>query len=275
MAEVEGRSEPGAGPLPGFAHNGCPMTIPISLRSVACSVLLLVLAGSSALIRAQDTGSSASETAETEVGARATLPYRHLMRIAQSDRAREKDAESYRLRIASSIGTAPEKIRLVIDSREGAIPLLVDDQGFFEVPNTLDLLAENPLVVTNQPRGTLNISVSLEVPPFDPPEIEDGKVPYRELFGPLIELQEVVRKVNPTFGLPGNGQLALSIETDQPIRITRDFGTRTFRPKDGIVLMVLEAYLLEENPVVEIPGKVEMNLRPVTDRQAEEIKASY
>jgi len=206
----------------------------------------------------------------------AALPYQQVIRIARSDMNNDEEAEKYRLRIQSRLpGVKPADIELFLDTEKGPVFVLVDNEGFIEVPNSAALHAENPHLVSNQPKQTLNIFVDLELPKVTPPKIEDGKVAYRELFRPLIEIQEEMRKVDPTFGLRGRQQFVLEIETgEDPIKITRAFGTRTFRPNSrGKVYMVFESYLFEENPTVEIPDEIKMNVLPVSPEEFEDIRA--
>ncbi len=206
----------------------------------------------------------------------ARLPYAQLLRIAQSDMRAKPDADSYRLRIQSRIPSVKtEDIELYFDIQDKPLYLPVDGDGFFEVPHTAALVATNPDLVANQPRGSLDIFVDLEVPKVSPPKIKDGKVAYQELFRPLVEIQNQMRKVDPTFGLSGQQQLVLEIETGEaPIKITRALGSRTFRPNPrGKVYMLMESYLYEENPQVEIPDNAKMNVLPVSTEEAEEIRS--
>ena len=207
----------------------------------------------------------------------ASLPYHQLLKIAKGDAAQKPDAKTYKLRIASTKGVPPEKIQLLLQNKDGPTPLIVDDKGYFEFPNSLELLAENPLLVTNQPRGTLNISFTMVAPPFKPPKIpKDGLIKYKDLFQPLLDVQNAVRNVQPTFGLMGNDQFALKIKTDKPIKVKRPLGVRTYRPnEDGVILLIMEAFYFEENADVEIPGKVEMELKPVSAADAAKIKAKW
>ncbi len=206
----------------------------------------------------------------------ARLPYSQLLRIAQSDAKSKPDAEKYKLRIQSrNPDVKPGHIKLFLDVKDKPMILPVDNDGFVEVPHTAALVAQNPDLVANQPRGSLNIFVDLEVPRVSPPEIKDGKVAYQELFRPLVEIQAEMRKVDPTFGLSGQQQFVLEIETgDQPIKITRAFGARTYRPNSrGKVYMIMESYLYEENPQVEIPDEVKMNVLPASPEEIEEIRS--
>jgi hypothetical protein len=223
----------------------------------------------------------------------ASMPYRHLIKMAQGEKV-DAEAKSYQMRISSNIGVSPEEIELLLYTGETPLHLIVDDKGNFDVPNTVNLFAENPMLVANQPKGTLNISFKLEVPPFQAPKIEDGKIQYTKLFGPVIEMQNQVRRIDPTFGLMGKDQFALVIRTDQPIKIHRTSGegdkaikgTRTYHPKKvkdakggeekkGVIVLIMEAYMFEDDPVVEIPGKIDMEIKPVSSADAENYKSAY
>ena len=206
----------------------------------------------------------------------ARLPYQQLIKIAQSDSKNKKEAESFKLRIKSRIPSVKSSdIELVLDAKAGPVMLVVDNDGVVVVPNTAALFAENPDLVANQPRGSLNIFVDLAVPKVKPPKIVDGKVTYQELFRPLVSLQEEMKKVDPTFGLNGQQQFVMEIETgEEPIKITRAFGARTYRPNSrGKVYMIMESYLYEENPEVEIPNDAKMNVLPASPEEIEDIRS--
>lgn len=206
----------------------------------------------------------------------ARLPYSQLIKIAQSDAKAKENAESYKLRIQSRDASVESgDIELFLDLEEGPLVLVVDNDGFVEVPNRADLLEKNPDLVANQPRGSLNIFVDLEVPKVSPPKIVNGKVAYQELFRPLVEIQTEMRKVDPTFGLTGQQQFVLEIETgEEPIKISRAFGSRTYRPNTrGKVYMIMESYLYEENPEVEVPDDAKMNVLPASPEEIEDIRS--
>ncbi|MDF1824181.1 MAG: hypothetical protein P1U68_06045 [Verrucomicrobiales bacterium] len=205
----------------------------------------------------------------------ARLPYQQLIKIAQSDARTDPGADEYKLRIQSRDSTIQSKdIELFLDLEEGPLVLVVDNDGFVVIPFNEELMESNPDLIANQPRGSLNIYVDLEVPKVTPPEITDGRVEYRELFRPLVEIQTEMRKVDPTFGLSGQ-QFVLEIETgEEPIKITRALGSRTFRPNSrGKVYMIMESYLYEENPEVEIPNEVKMNVLPASQEEIDDIRS--
>ena len=63
-------------------------------------------------------------------------------------------------RIESKLqGVPPTAIRLTIQARGGAIAIKPTADGSFTFPMNEALLAENPLVLSNQPKGSLTISV--------------------------------------------------------------------------------------------------------------------
>lgn len=205
----------------------------------------------------------------------ARLPYEQLIRIAQSDARAEEDADSYKLKIKSqdeSVKSSDIELFLARDS--GPLVLVVDNDGFVEVPHTQELLEENPDLIANQPKGTLNIYVDLEVPKVTPPDLSEGKVKYRNLFQPLVRIQDEMRKVDPKFGLAGQ-QFVLELETgEEPVKITRELGSRTFRPNaDGKVYMIMESYLYEENPEVTLPSDSKLNVLPASPEEIDDIRS--
>mgnify|MGYP001161450472 FL=1 len=206
----------------------------------------------------------------------ARLPYRQLIKIAQSDSRSEVDSESYRLRIESRNSlVSSQDIELYLDVEDAPIILVVDNDGFVEVPFSKKMMELNPDLVANQPKGTLNIFVDLEIPKVDAPKIKDGKVDYRELFRPLIAIQKEMRKVDPIFGLAGQQQFVLEVDTEgTPLKITRELGSRPFRPnEDGKIYMILESYLYEENPTITIPEEAKIQVLPKSPEEIEEIRS--
>lgn len=251
----------------------------LSMMKTAALFLISLIGISSSLVYSQDEESA--PTPETLSGRPldynnlARLPYQQLIKIAQSDARSNSDADEYRLRIQSRNPAVQSKdIELFLDLEDGPLVLVVDNEGYVTVPYKEDLFEANPDLIANQPRGSLNIYVDLEVPKVTPPEIKDGKVAYQELFRPLVEIQNEMRKVDPTFGLSGQ-QFVLEIETgEEPIKITRALGSRTFRPNSrGKVYMIMESYLYEENPLVEIPNEVKMNVLPASQEEIDDIRS--
>ncbi len=237
--------------------------------------LLLVSFGGAGFAQKEGSTAETFSGRSLDYSGLARLPYQHLIKIAQSDARSKPEADSYKLRIQSrNESVESSDITLFLNLREGPIALVVDNDGFVEVPHTKELLAANPDLIANQPRGSLNIYVDLEVPKVTAPDFSEGKLRYKELFRPLVQIQDEMRKVDPTFGLAGQ-QFVLELETgEEPVKITRELGARTFRPNaSGKVYMIMEAYLFEENPEVTLPKTSKMNVLPATPEEIEDIRS--
>jgi len=51
-------------------------------------------------------------------------------------------------------------------------------------------------------------------------------------------------------------------------------GSRTFRPNSrGKIYMIMESYLYEENPEVQIPNDAKMNVLPASPEEIEDIRS--
>lgn len=208
----------------------------------------------------------------------AKIPYEALIKIAQSDAAQPKDADIYTLRISSKIETVkPGQIELFLDRTKAPHVLKVDANGYFMVPHNAELLAENPDLVSNQPKGSLNLEVKLSLPKPELPKITDGRVRYQELFKPIIVLNDAMRQVDPNFGQPEQQQFAIEIATGTEgwVKMQREFGARTLAPdKAGSVWITYEKLLFDENPEIQImPLDSELSVRPITAAQASDIRS--
>jgi hypothetical protein len=109
-------------------------------------------------------------------------PYAALYRVLAA--AREVESEPL-LRAVQRIeskrpGVRPDQIEVVIAARAGRIVVPIGVDGSAAFPLRDDLLAENPTVHTNQPRGSLTLSVTLALP--TPPSTH---VPVPELLAAL------------------------------------------------------------------------------------------
>lgn len=82
---------------------------------------------------------------------------------------------------------SPDQIRMEIRARAGSRRLAVAASGDFDFPLDEALLSENPNVVSNQPKGSLTLSVTVMLRPF--PTL---RVPYREILAALSQAQQFV-----------------------------------------------------------------------------------
>ena len=266
---------------------------------LAGAVALMCAGGIRPELRAQDaapTGPVSPANADTDAVASAKnteiaqLPYQQLVTIARnnssapgedtgaaddSSTSDEKEpAGKLMLRISSTEGVPVDKITLTIMRASGPVAIPIDEKGDFEVPWSEELSAENPMVVSNQPKGTMNLGFTIVIPEMRP-KVVDGKVAYQELFEQLLEAQKAMRRTNPDFGKPGNETFAIQIVGGgKGVAIERNLGSRTIQPdKAGDVWLVYDLLLFEENPKVTLPEKAQVNIVPVDARDAIRIRA--
>lgn len=86
-------------------------------------------------------------------------------------------------------GVGATDIRITIRAKNGAIPVPVGTDGSVDFPTADALLAENPLVETNQPKGSLalTVNVALRVP-------EALQVPWADLVAALKQADDLFAK---------------------------------------------------------------------------------
>jgi len=85
---------------------------------------------------------------------------------------------------------AANSISIVIRSRNGDIQVPIDSQGRAAFPLSEALVAENPRVVSNQPSGSLRVSLVVEVKP--PAQV---RVTYAELAQAMADVEAAMRKL--------------------------------------------------------------------------------
>ena len=111
-------------------------------RFVVCVVLLFAASAASAAARYLDL-------------------HKYIEPVAKLDGLRYVFAD-LRMRSADP-AVKPETIALTIRARDGDIAVPVGADGRFALPITTTLVQENPEVSTNQPQGSLQLDVSLDV----------------------------------------------------------------------------------------------------------------
>ena len=277
-------------------------SVPAICRLRLLGTFALLLAGSfCSAAQAQDSApagavppapAGAADDARPESKEIAQLPYQKLVTIARNNSGgagettgaaddleggagdEEKEARKLMLRISSTIGVPVDKITLTIMRASGPVEIAIDENGDFEVPWSEELHAENPMVVSNQPQGTMNLRFTIEVPEMRP-KVVDGKVRYQELFKQLLAAQKEMRKTNPDFGKPGSETFAIQVvDGGKGVAIERNLGTRTIQPDTaGDVWLVYDLLLFEENPSVTLPEKAQVNIVPVDAHDAIRIRA--
>lgn len=238
------------------------------MRQIMVIVLLLGVAVSS---KAQS--ASPSEGRETF----AQLPYHELVKIAQNDSSQPKIENRLTFILASRNKVSLDQIVLSLELKQGAMSLPIDAKGHFSVPFSDDLMDENPLMISNQPRGSLSLKFTLAVPEMgkiDPPAVVDGKVKYQAVFQSLLSFKEAMKKVDSQFGEKGNQQLAVQCLTKGgAVTIHQQFGSRKLTAgDDDSVWLLYDERLFQENPNISVPEGTEFHLRPVSPENIEALK---
>jgi hypothetical protein len=194
----------------------------------------------------------------------ARLPYALIYQIQQKEASLALTYTNLQvfLRMKSSL---PEvkvaDLKVYIDSKDGPIPVALDPNGKFSVPMRDSLLAENPMILVNQPKGTMEFGwyVGLLVS-----ETPTNGIRYSAMMRPLKDLEAIRSQMIP-------GISALSIhglkliyprDKDGTIVIHAKAGDRTFKTDSAHELVIpWEQPLLEEDPPISLsspPDKVDV-----------------
>jgi len=147
-------------------------------------------------------------------------------------------------------------LAVYIDANEGRIPVAINQtNGTFTVPMRDGLLAERPLIVVNQPKGTMNLEwyVGLRVS-----DIPTNSTHYGQLMRPLKDL-EVIR--NEMRKIPGSPDLEIyglkmiyAPDKEASVVIHASGGERVLKTDETHSLVVpYDPALLAEDPFVSIP----------------------
>jgi Protein of unknown function (DUF2987) len=192
--------------------------------------------------------------------ARAVIPYGHVAEYCQF--ADGVDASKIAIRVSiesTNQSVKPSEIALTIRSAaKGEIPVpLAADGLLVHFPQTKELREEKPDVVSNQPKGSLRMSVTMRLPMADTPafrysRLEDGVTEInraiKERAGWLSFVTPKAKGVKFYFPKPAAGKAKVEISSAS--------GTKEYvADKDGEVKFKLEKSLLSENPEVKVSEK--------------------
>lgn len=197
----------------------------------------------------------------------ARLPYHQLYSIekAQTQWNRSHTNLFVVMILQSTLpGVKASDLAVYIETKAGKIPVEIGAAGDFTIPMRDDLLAEDPWLITNQPKGTLRLNSKGGLVLGHIANSEH----YARLMGPVrdyAEAQEQMRRFFP--GSPGLRVTGLRLtfaaaQKSASAVIHAKGGNRKLEANDqGEIILPLVEELLEENPEIsltEIPGAVEI-----------------
>jgi hypothetical protein len=201
----------------------------------------------------------------------ARLPYHQLYHAqkAQADLNRTHTNLVVVLTLQSTLpGVKTSDLAVYIEARAGKIPIPIGAVGDFTIPLRDDLLAEDPWIIINQPKGTMKLNWQGGLIP--------GRITrsfhYAHLMRPVRDYEEVQAQMRRFFpGSPGMivTGLKLTFSTAQKKAVAvihaRGGDRKLEADEQGEVILPLAPDLLEEDPEIslsDIPGTVEIVSRP-------------
>jgi hypothetical protein len=161
-------------------------------------------------------------------------------------------------RVSSRLSNVrPEHVRIWIEAAAGRIDVPIDDQGRAAFPLSDRLLQENPIVRSNQPQGSLQLQLSLEV---DLPKA--NRIAYAEIWESLAEAQSALDRLGPDYA----GSSVIGIEyqfLDGPMQVLlngRDIELSLLADHQGRVMLRRDPNWLEADVQVRFEGTLALAL---------------
>jgi hypothetical protein len=203
----------------------------------------------------------------------ARLPYHELYRIQQVelDLSRAHTNLALVLQMRSTLPNVKySDIRATIDAKSRAIPVPIGAEGSFSVPVREDLLAEDPWILVNQPKGTMQLNWHAGLAPALARQLTND-VHYGPLMRAVREcdqVQEAMRQFFPTAPRLTAVGLRLTFRSSAigpGVIIHAKTGDRRLAADTlGELIIPIDGDLLEEDPVMtltESPVAVEIMTR--------------
>ena len=197
----------------------------------------------------------------------AKLPYEQLYQVqkVQGELTRTYTNLHVALRMQSTdLKVKSSDLDVFIDSKKGRMPVKIDADGSFSIPMRSDLEEENPPIITNQPRGSMQLDWKVGMNASRMTNV----MSYRFLMQPVKDcsaVQERMREVFPS--APKLKMVGLKLIYDRIkkvslVTVSSKSGDKKLQADEGgEILIPLEPSLLEENPTVtlqQMPAKVEI-----------------
>jgi len=234
----------------------------MNARTVLCGLLVL----------ASEFGHAQSQTEQ------AKIPYAVIYKIAAAEFNQIENLKSQetRLIISSALpGVKPRDIKLYIDSKNGKIPLRLNSDGTFSFPLREDLLEENPFIVANQPKGSMQLKATVELRGSTEAkgQVVSGKykVRYTDLFSIRTIQEQVVDQITGDVIehadrlRPHESTTWSEFKPTRPTRSSavihgRNGNVKVGPDQDGVIRIKYDSKLAEENPLVTFPSAGELKV---------------
>jgi len=194
----------------------------------------------------------------------AVIPYKAMDDLCQIANSADQSKLTVQVFVASTNKAvrATDIVLTIQSSSQGEIPVQVRTNGqIVDFPHRKELVRENPSIIANQPKGTLNLFIRYEIP------LEGLRFRYARLGHAAAEANRMIKaqagmmsllapKVQGVlFGFPRNNS------EKAKVTILTGAGRKEFMAdKDGLVKFKLEESLLSENPEVQLSEKPEVVL---------------
>lgn len=149
-------------------------------------------------------------------------------------------------------------LAMYIDAKSGKVPVDIGAAGALDVPLRDDLVAEDPWVVVNQPRGTMKLSWQAGVVPGP----IGASVHYARLLRPVQDLQDIQEELRkfvpaaPTMMITGVKLSFAPSEKKAAAVIRAKGGERKIEVNDRReIILPLVPELLAEDPEISLSAK--------------------
>lgn len=191
----------------------------------------------------------------------AVIPYRNLDEMFEPIAAVDPAKLQIHVFVSSTNKTVrAADITLTIASAvKGRIPVTLSTNGqILEFPLARELHRENPPVVSNQPRGSLRLAITIQIPPTD-----ELTFRYARLGDGVVEMNKSIRLqaglVMSLFAPKVQGVVFLFSKNSAGkaiVKIASATGQRNYTAdRNGRIKLKLEKSLLAENPEVILSEK--------------------
>jgi hypothetical protein len=178
-----------------------------------------------------------------------TTPYAALYKVLEPA---QRMAHFDRLRAVQRIqskspAVSPSQIRIAIKAARGDIVVPIAADGRIEFPFDGALQSENPPVQTNQPKGSLSLTVTMELklPPGE-------RIAWRDLDAALQQaramLDEQAREKGGTVPVVGGAEFRFAPGSEARVTLTGRSERLLVADADGRVIVMLDEATLKEQP---------------------------